>query len=58
MLSQTLLFRDIFVHIDLKRKIFELPAAEVWIRDDKLVDNLISVIDTDIQNISELVEFE
>lgn len=35
-----------------------MPAGDIWVRDDKLVENLVSVVDTDIQNISELVEFE
>jgi uncharacterized protein YkvS len=37
---------------------FELPSAEVWVADNTLMDNLSSVLDADIANIKELIEFE
>lgn len=42
--SRTFLFRDLFVHIDLKKGTFELPSAEVWVSENnKLIDNLSEV---------------
>ena len=52
------MFRDFFVHINLEKKTFELPSAEVWIRSNTLIDNLINVLNTDIDNIRELIDFE
>ena len=46
-----MLFRDLFVHLNYDKKTFELPSAEVWVRDDKLVENLVKVLDADIANI-------
>lgn len=56
--SSTFLFRDFFVHLDLSKKTFELPSSEIWVADTTVIDNLVSVLNTDIGNIKELIEFE
>ena len=35
-----------------------MPSAEIWVRDNTLIDNLGKVLASDIQNIRELIEFE
>ena len=56
--SSKLLFRDLFVHIDVAAGTFELPSAEIWVLDNILIDKLNMVLSADIGNIKELVEFE
>lgn len=52
------MFRDFFVHINLEKKTFELPSSEIWIRDNTIIDNLTQVLNADIENIRELIDFE
>ena len=53
-----LIFRDCFIHLDLDKRSFSLPSAEIWVRDNTLIDNLAWVINNDIANIKELIDFE
>lgn len=56
--KEKVLFRDLFVHLDLHKNTFELPSAEVWVLENTVIDNLTSVLNADIANIRELIEFE
>ena len=42
----------------MEKKTFELPSAEVWVLDNIVIDNLTSVLNADIANIKELIDFE
>ena len=52
------MFRDLFIHLNLEQRKFELPSPEVWIRDVSIIDNLSEVLKNDIANIKELIQFE
>ena len=56
--SKNLLFRDFFAHINFSKSTFELPASEIWVRDEVLISNLAKILATDIKNIKELIDFE
>ena len=53
-----LLFRDFFVHLNFQKSTFELPEAEVWVKEEVLIGNLAKVLSSDIKNIKELINFE
>lgn len=56
--AKKLLFRDFFVHLNFQKSKFELPEAEVWVKEEILIGNLAKVLTSDIQNIKELINFE
>jgi len=53
-----LIFRDFFMHFNLQERKFELPSSEIWVRDTAVIDNLTEVLNKDIANIKELIDFE
>lgn len=42
--QKAFLFRDLFVHLNLTTGLFELPAPEIWVLDNTLIDNLTQVL--------------
>ena len=53
-----LLFRDFFAHLNFQKFTFELPAPEVWVKEEPLIANLAKVLAADIKNMKELINFE
>ncbi len=53
-----LLFRDFFAHLNFQKFTFELPAPEVWVKEESLIANLAKVLAADIKNMKELINFE
>lgn len=56
--DSSILFRDFFVHLNLSKMTFELPAPEVWVPNTSAIDRLTEVLTSDISNIRELIDFE